>query len=356
MFSFIFVGFIVLLAPLIGAPGLTQAYCGPGSCFQNIGNQPGIQPQGTLRGDVAYSYVPHFGPRRRVASVNVENNEQILGDHKEIETFNQQVQFTLNYGVTDAFTFQLTIPIIFRDHDHRIGVGIEPEDGPNEGKGEFENFDAAGIGDIRLMGKFGFSPTLQSQIVMGAGLEVPTGDSEAKNSEGRIQEPNLQVGRGDYGLVGQVYQTYELIPQTLKQFLSYTYRHTFKNKFDYQFGDTHVVSGGLMYHVVPSVALSGQLDWIYSLHDRFRSRVTQAGGVGPGMAGEQDVNTEVRTRKVRNTGSTNLLFTPGITVHFPKNASWYFYSQIPLVQDFNGALEQGVSFMTGIVKFLDFDP
>jgi hypothetical protein len=330
-----------------------QASCGSSSCFLAIGNQPSVQPQGSLRADVNYSYVPQTGPDNRVAAVNLETKEQILDEHQEFQTINQQLQLNLNYGVTDNFTLQLTVPVVSRDHDHRIEVGVEPDSGPNEGEGEFENFDTSSIGDIRLMAKYGFLPSLRSLIVIGAGVDFPTGDFESRNSEGMVQEPSLQVGRGDYGAVGHIFQSYELIPHTLNQFFSYTYRHTFKNKFDYQFGDTHMVTGGLSYNVTPAINLSGQLSWTYMVHDNYRSTLAQAGGIGTGLSGETEIDETLQTRRVQNTGSTNLLFTPGITLNLSDSTSWYFYSQVPLVQDFNGGLEQGVSFLTGFVKFFN---
>jgi len=344
---------LILLPLSIGLLTLapTHASCGSASCFLNVGNQPSFQPAGTARVDMAYAYIPQKNPQNRVAAVNIEGKEQILDEHREFETINQQIRLNLNYGMTDNFTLQLTVPVIFRDHDHQIEVGVEPDSGPNEGTGEFENFDTAGIGDIRLMAKYGFLPSLRSLFVVGAGVEFPTGEFEARNSEGNIQEPTLQIGRGNYGVVGQVYQAYELIPHTLNQFFSYTYRHTFKNKFDYQFGDTHIVTGGVIYNLTSVIALSGQLNWIYNVHDRFKSALAQAGGIGTGLAGETAIDDNVRMQRVRNTGSTNLLFSPGITVNFNDSTSWYFYSQVPLVQDFNGGLEQGVSFLTGFVTF-----
>ena len=330
-----------------------QASCGSSSCFLAIGNQPSVQPQGSLRADVNYSYIPQTGPDNRVAAVNLETKEQILDEHQEFQTINQQLQLNLNYGVTDNFTLQLTVPVVSRDHDHRIEVGVEPDSGPNEGEGEFENFDTSSIGDIRLMAKYGFLPSLRSLIVIGAGVDFPTGDFESRNSEGKVQEPSLQVGRGDYGAVGHIFQSYELIPHTLNQFFSYTYRHTFKNKFDYQFGDTHMVTGGLSYNVTPAINLSGQLSWTYMVHDNYRSTLAQAGGIGTGLSGETEIDETLQTRRVQNTGSTNLMFTPGITLNLSDSTSWYFYSQVPLVQDFNEGLEQGVSFLTGFVKFFN---
>ncbi|MDH3503847.1 MAG: hypothetical protein OEZ41_07265 [Nitrospirota bacterium] len=348
--------FLALTFLSYSIPNVAQASCGAASCFLNVGNQPSVQPQGTLRTDMSYSYVPQKGPQNRVAAVNLKTKEQILDEHQEISTISQQLQMNLNYGVTDHFTLQLSVPVIFRDHDHRVEVGIEPDSGHHEGEGEFENFDTSGIGDIRLMAKYGFLPSLRSLLVFGAGVEFPTGQFEAQtggHGAGVVEEPSLQVGRGDYGVIGHVYQAYELIPHSLNQFLSYTYRHTFQNKFGYQFGDTHIVSGGLIYNITSRFALSGQFNYIYNVGDTLRSTLSQAGGIGTGLSGETDIDTNLRRRSVSNTGSTNLLFTPGLTLNFNDSTSWYFYAQVPLVQDFNGGLEQGVSFLTGFVKFFN---
>jgi len=284
-----------------------------------------------------------------VGTKTIINNE-----HKEFQTINQQLKLNLNYGVTDYFTLQLTIPVVSREHDHQIEVGIAPEGGPDGGKGTFENFDTTSLGDIQLMAKYAFLPSLRSLVVIGAGVSFPTGNFEARNSEGTVQEPSLQVGRGDYGAIGQIFQSYEIIPHKLNQFFSYTYNHTFENKFNYQFGDTHIVTGGLSYNVTPAINISSQVNWTYKVQDSYKSKLTQAGAIGPGLGAEPVVlDGNIKTRGVGNTGSTNLMFTPGITVSFTDSTSWYFYSQVPLVQDYNGGLEQGVSFLTGFVKFFN---
>ena len=323
-----------------------EASCGSASCFLTIGNMPSVQPKDLVRVDLNYSYVPQTGPTNQVAAVNVEEKEQILNEHLEFQTINQRLQLDVNYGVTDNITVQLQVPVIFRDHDHRIEVGRPAPENP---KGEFENFDTAGLGDIRLMAKYGFLPTLRSLFLVGLGVDFPTGNFEARNSEGNIQEPTLQVGRGDYGIIAHAFQSYELIPHKLNQFLSYTYQHTFENKLGYQFGDTHFINGGLNWLVTPRITLSGQLNYRYALRDEFEGSLEAHGFIG--SPGKATLDPVIRKRGVANTGSTSLFFTPGLTLLLADNTSWYFYSQVPLVQDFNGGLEQGVSFLTGFVHF-----
>jgi hypothetical protein len=114
-----------------------------------------------------------------------------------------------------------------------------------------------------------------------------------------------------------------------------------------------MVTGGLSYNVTPAINLSGQLNWTYTVGDTYRSTLSQAGGIGAGLSGETEISDSLQTRRVENTGSTNLMFTPGLTLNLSDSTSWYFYSQVPLVQDFNGGLEQGVSFLTGFVHFFN---
>ena len=342
--SMISASMVTLLTLNVSNTNPAQASCGSATCFLSVGNQPAVQPKDLVRVDASYSYVPQKGPANRVAAVNIEGKAQILAEHHEFQTINQRMQLDVNYGVTDNVTLQLTVPVLFRQHDHRIEVGVAPA-APT---GEPEKFDASGLGDVRAMAKYGFLPSLRSLMVLGVGVDFPTGDFEARNREGSIQEPTLQIGRGDYGVVGHVYQAYEVIPHTLNQFFSYTYEHTFENKFAYQFGDRHTISGGLNFQITPKITISGQVNWQYSKHDMFTSKLQLAGPVSAPM--EIDLDALVRDRAVRNTGSSNLMFTPGLTLHLGENTSWYFYSQVPLAQDFNGGLEQGVSFLTGFTK------
>ncbi len=340
---------LISLAFVLGVlwTNAAQASCGSASCFLTIGNQPSVQPKDLIRVDLSYSYVPQTGPENQVAAVSIENKKQVLNEHLEFQTINQRLQLDVNYGVTDNITLQLTLPVIFREHDHRIEVGKEVA----TPLGEFENFDTTGLGDIRLMGKYGFLPTLRSLVVFGLGVDFPTGNFEARNRNGNIQEPTLQVGRGNYGIVAHAFQSYELLPHKLNQFVSYTYLHTFENKFDYQFGDTHLISGGLNWLVTPRITLSAQLNYRYSLQDEFVGSLEAHGSIS--SPGETTLDPVIRKRGVANTGSTSLFLTPGITLNLGEQTSWYFYGQAPLLRDFNGGLEQGVSFLTGFVRFFN---
>ena len=346
--------FFVLLSTNLFFTNSAEASCGSSSCFLTVGNQPSAQPKGLTRVDLSYSYIPQTGPQNRVAAIIPEQQRQVLDEHQEFSTLSNRLQMDINHGITDNFTIHLTVPVIFREHDHFIEVGVEPESGPNIGQGVFENWDTAGLGDIRLQGKYAFLPNLRSLAVFGVGMVFPTGNFQQRNIEGVIQEPTLQAGRGGYGVLAGLYQAYELIPHKLNQFFFYNYEHTFENKFDYQFGDTHIISGGLNWLVLPNLTLSGQLNYRYRVKDLCLCNLEQAGPVGESNK-PIVFSSDVVTRNVRNSGSTALMFTPGLILDLGDNTNYYFYSQVPLVRDFNGALAQGVSFLTGFVKFFQFE-
>ncbi len=336
-----------MLAPL-GVNTSAEASCGSASCFLAIGNMPSVQPKDLVRVDINYSYVPQTGPNNQVAAVNIENQQQILNEHLEQQTINQQLRLDMNYGLTDNWTLQFQIPVVSREHDHRIEVGA----GAAPAIGAFENFDATGLGDISFMAKYGFLPTLRSMLVFGLGAVAPTGNFDARNITGAIQEPTLQIGRGNWGLVVHAFQQYELIPHKLNQFFSYTWNHTFENKFNYQFGDTNLFAFGLNWLATPRTTLSLQLNYTYALQDQFVGSLKAHGTI----LNPDDVvlSDQITQRGVANTGRTTLLLTPGITLRIGENTSWYFYGQAPLVQDANGGLEQDPSLLTGFVHYFSF--
>lgn len=339
---------ILLATAIVASLGVTRpvgASCGSASCFLAIGNMPSVQPKNLVRVDLNYSYVPQTGPNNQVAAVNIERQQQVLNEHLEFQTINQQVRLDVNYGLTDNWTLQFQVPIVSREHDHRIEVG----EGTAPAIGEFENFDATGLGDISFLAKYGFLPNLRSLLVFDLGAVAPTGNFEARNISGGIQEPTLQIGRGNWGILVHAFQQYELIPHKLNQFFSYTWNHTFENKHNYQFGDTNLFAFGLNWLATPRTTLSLQLNYTYIIQDQFVGSLKAHGTIQ--NPGEFELSDQIIQRGVENTGRTTLLLTPGITLRLGENTSWYFYGQAPLVQDANGGLEQDPSLLTGFVHF-----
>jgi hypothetical protein len=58
----------------------------------------------------------------------------------------------------------------------------------------------------------------------------------------------------------------------------------------------------------------------------------------------------VKFRAVPTTGSTYVAYSPGIMLNLWGHASFYFIAQIPVHRDFNGNLEQQISYVFGLTK------
>jgi hypothetical protein len=186
-------------------------------------------------------------------------------------------------------------------------------------------------------------------IVVGVGVDFPTGSYGRFAQGNTLAESTLQIGRGNFGVVPMIYQTYELIPHRVNQFASASYRHTFKNSDGYQFGDE--VSGALGLNVIPLE----QTPWLV-LTQQFNFRWMQNDAMdaslflfNPGGAAIL-LDPTVKFRSIPTTGSTYVAYSPGIMFNVFNFVSAYFIAQVPIHRDFNGNLEQQISYIFGVTK------
>lgn len=61
----------------------------------------------------------------------------------------------------------------------------------------------------------------------------------------------------------------------------------------------------------------------------------------------------MKRHTIPTTGSTIFAFSPGLTVDITERVAAYFFVQVPITKDFNGALAQDTSFLGGIRMRLD---
>jgi hypothetical protein len=312
----------------------------------------------TLNG--IYNYTPMRvlpGTNGIIPGVDTPSRQLILGHHQETRTITQTITADLNYGISERWGLELTIPYLLRSHHHIDGLG---EDGAN-GEGQSTTFSSDGLGDMRVGLKYNLLPTLRSMVVLGFGVYLPTGVTNAVDSTGVLMEPTTQLGRKQFGLNPTFYQTYELIPHRLNEFFFGSYRHTFKNSNGYQFGDMWELNGGFNLVTVPWLVLSTQFNYRYIVHDTFQSSLLRSAtpADAPDFPGEPVViDPTIKNRPVPTTGSTFLGFTPGFQLSLgglidsavTKATSLYFYSAIPIVRDSNNSLAQGTSFVFGMTR------
>ncbi len=359
----VILGCILGLAPVFFPwPGVQQAQasCGAVTCFVVIGSQQQVAQAGLLTVNAIYTYTPMrllSGTNGVIPGLDQGVRQMILDHHQEVRTVTQQATLDLNYGLTERFGLQLTLPYVWRTHRHIDGLG---EDGQN-GEGELTNFSPNGIQDMRVGLKYNYLPTLRSLVVLGFGVYLPSGNTHAHDNVGNLMESTTQLGRGQVGLNPTIYQTYEVIPHRLNQFASASYRHTFRNNDGYQFGDQWDLNGGFNLVTVPWLVLSSQFNYRYMVHDNFSSSLLRSATLAdaPNFPGAPVViDPTIKNRAVPTTGSTFLSFSPGFNLSldgiidspWTRMTSVYFFAAIPVARDSNNSLAQETSFVFGLTR------
>ncbi|HEV8539941.1 MAG TPA: hypothetical protein VGQ60_02150 [Nitrospiraceae bacterium] len=344
----------VLITLCMGSFGLAsraEAACGSVTCFIVIGSQQQVPQQGLLTMNLFYTLTPmrlQPGTSGVIPAVNQDSRRLILDHHQETRTITQTATLDFNYGVTDKFGIEVTIPYLSRSHHHIDGLGES-----NGGAGNNIDFYDDGLGDVRITAKYNVLPTIRSMVVTGFGVELPTGKWNSRDAANGVMEAPTQLGRGQVGLIGSIYQTYELIPHRLNQFSYASYRHTFRNNAGYQFGDEYLLNVGANLVIWDWLVITQQLNYRYLVHDNMSASLERSQTPSdPGYPGDPIViDPLIKDRRVPNTGSTFLAYTPGVQINFNDTTSFYFFSQIPVVRDFNNNLAQEVSFTFGITKY-----
>jgi hypothetical protein len=332
------------VAAVLAGPLPASASCGSVSCFVVIGSQQQVSMAGALTVNLIYNYTPMEAPSGQGGNIPFANQgEKILTlanlNVNQISTRTRTATLDLNYGLTERLGLQVAIPYKHVDSDAQIG-GLNPVP-----------YSDRGLGDIRATLKYNLLPTLRSMMVLGVGVDFPTGDyGQVVPGTDQLAESTLQIGRGNFGVIPMIYQTYELIPHRLNQFAMASYRHTFKNSDGYQFGDEVNVSAGLNIiplEKTPWLTLIQQFNFRWMQNDAMDASLYQFdSATGTSIL----LDPTVKFRAVPTTGSTYVAYSPGINLNLWNFASMYFIAQIPIYRDFNGNLEQQISYVFGLTK------
>lgn len=336
--------FVALCVLGLGAGGadIALASCGSVSCFVVIGSQQQVPMAGLLTVNAIYNYTPMEAPAGQGGSIPFSNQgAKTLTlanlNANQIRTLMRTATLDMNYGLTERFGLQVTVPYKHVTSDAQIG-GLTPVP-----------YSDKGIGDVRVALKYNVLPTLRSMVVVGMGVDLPTGDYGQRVQGGSLAESTLQIGKGNFGFVPSIYQSYELIPHRLNQFALASYRHTLKNSDGYKFGDELNLSAGfniIPLEQTPWLVLTQQVNYRWMQNDAMDAALYQFNPGGNPIL----LDPVVKFRAVPTTGSTYLAYSPGIMLNLWNYASMYFIAQIPVVRDFNGNLEQQVSYVFGLTK------
>ena len=342
-FSVLAVGSGIGMMVSMFSPSPAAASCGSVSCFVVIGSQQQVPMKGLLTVNAIYNYTPMEAPAGEGGRIPFSNQgERTLTlanlDVNRIETLTRTATLDLNYGLTDRLGIQVAVPYKAVDSDAQIG-GLTPVP-----------YDDKGLGDIRATLKYNLLPTLRSMVVLGVGVDFPTGDyGQVVSGTSQLAESTLQLGRGNFGVIPMMYQTYELIPHRVNQFASASYRYTAKNSDGYKFGDEVNVSLGanvIPLERTPWLVLTQQFNFRWMQNDAMDASLFLFNPGGAPIL----LDPTIKFRAIPTTGSTYVAYSPGIMVNVFNFASAYFIAQIPIHRDFNGNLEQQISYIFGVTK------
>ncbi len=334
---------VLVFAGLLLWPVVVQASCGAVSCFVVIGSQQQVPMAGLLTVNTIYNYTPSWTPAGQGGSIpfaDQTNRRLTLANlnSSQIWTHVQTATLDMNYGVTERLGLEVTLPYKRVNSAANLGFGTPVP------------YSDQGLGDMRVTTKYNVLPTLRSMVVLGVGVDFPTGTYQARASTGQVAESTLQLGRGNFGLVPSIYQTYEIIPHRFNQFALVSYRHTFKNSDGYQFGDEVNLSGGvniIPLESTPWLVLTQQVNYRWMQNDSMDASLYR---FNPATGTSVLLDPTVKFRAVPTTGSTYVAYSPGVMLNLWNFASAYAVVQIPVYRDFNGNLEQQVSYLFGMTK------
>jgi hypothetical protein len=275
---------------------------------------------------------------------NQQTKQLILANSSvsQLATTVNTVALDLNYGLTERLGLEVLIPYKLIDSVGQIGAGA------------VSHISDRGIGDVLGKVKYNVLPTLRSMVVLQMGIYFPTGDYGNLATPTQLAEATLQIGRGAFGFQPEFYQTYEVIPHRLNQFLSGNYRYTMRNSDEYRFGQEFAVNAGLNLVTVPWLTLTNQINFRHKDEDNMEAALYQK--VGPPLNRAVLVDGNIIPRDVPTTNHTMVAISTGFVLNVFDLAQVYFIAQIPFYRDFNGNLEQGISYVGGVTRVLTTPP
>lgn len=332
---------LLLVQSMGGLDAPVEASCGSASCFVVIGSQQQVSPAGVLTANLTYSYTPNGIPPEGAGSIpfaNQQTKQLILANSQvsQLSTLVTTAALDINYGLTERLGLAVMVPYKHVDAVGQIGAGA------------VSNTDNRGIGDVLAKVKYNVLPTLRSMVVLEMGVYFPSGDYGYQAVPGQLAESTLQLGRGAFGFQPGFYQTYEILPHRLNQFLSGNWRYSMRNSDGYQFGQEYTLNAGVNIVTWPWLILTEQFNYRYKTKDNIEAALYEFRPAPINRAVLLDGN--IIGRPVPTTNSMYLAFSTGVLVNLWDYAQMYFVAQLPIYRDFNGNLQQEISYVVGMTR------
>ena len=258
----------------------------------------------------------------KVSADTAEDEVENLG------TVNKRVTASADYTSDDHWGMALYVPYIMRRHEHNLGpyVGNTPRG--------YENFEANGLGDIKLIGRYQWPHAESSPAEMGVklGLKLNTGKKDfVFEQSGEIpSEPTLQPGNGSTDLILGIFWHQAAHGSDWSWFAQGTLQDSIKSRDDFTPGNQVNLDGGTSYSINSTLRALLQFNAQWNDKDSGpSSSLTSAGEA--------------------SSGGHSVAMTPGLSYAVAPGTQLYGLVQLPLYQYVNGQqLTADSSFSLGL--------
>ena len=191
---------------LLGAGASRDALaCDSTGCLLVTRSASGLLPRKAFRLDLSYrstddsELMSGSDTTARVTrpKVDFENGIVRPGFHQDLGGHSRFLQVDAAYGLTARTTLLASAPVVTR---RSYEVGHPPV--------LTENYETWGLGDTLVVARHSLVAGPELSVVVGAGLELPTGEYRLQSPEALfdigVLDPMLQPGSGSWDVVGSV--------------------------------------------------------------------------------------------------------------------------------------------------------
>ena len=295
------------LALALCTPLGAAASCGSAFCMVDTQwSMQGVNVTPGTRFDLHYEYINQNRVQNGRRRIGVG---EIPRDHDEVQTVNRNFIGTLDHNFDANWGITGTLPIVRRTHFH-----LQNED---DGTQTPENWKFTEVGDLRLLGRYQFSPTETQEHTLGQsgllfGLKLPTGSFKVRNSDGERAERTLQPGSGTTDALFGAFLRRALPLKDLSWFVQGLVQVPFTTREDYRPGPRINIDAGMRYEATEKLGL-----------------LLQMNGLIRGRDGGAQAEAE-------DSGGRSLFLSPGVAYALTKDLQVYSFLQLPLYQFVNG--------------------
>jgi hypothetical protein len=303
---------LVLALLLAAALAPEHVACESTGCLLVTRSASGVLPRKSFRIDLSYratddsQLMSGSEPAVRVTRPKVDFEHGIVrpGFHQDLGGRSRFLQLDAAYGLTRRTTLLASAPVAtHRSYD----VGHPPV--------LTENYETWGLGDTLVGARHAVVATAGLSVVLGAGLEMPTGEFRLVSPEALfdigVLDPMLQPGSGSWDVVLSAQASRRLGPGGFDLTGAFSFQANTTNALGYSYGDDAIASLSLARPLAPRLRASLQLKWAH----RGRSEYLGEG--------------------VESTGGSIVYAIPGLVATLPARLSVYFFLPVPVYRYVN---------------------